>query len=419
MKIGLRVLLFFLFITGYTQQSTVTTVNFEGAKRTKISFLENFVKVRTGNLLDSLVLKEDVQRLKQLPSIANAVFRVDANTENHYSVVYTVEEHFTLIPFANLYTSTNDEFAYRIGVQEYNLLGKNMILGGFYQRDIFNSYGINFRAPYIIGGNLGFAMSYNNIATLEPVFINDLTADYKYKNKAFEVLGLYNINNKNKIDFGINWFTEDYNYITGATSPNVPQDLKVDKYLYKLIYSYENIEYDYHYRSGFSSVLNFQYVKSPDENLPEFLIGFNDFIYYKRLGYRGNWANRLRLGIASNIDTPFAPFSVDNNVNIRGVGNKIDRGTGTIVFNTEYRYSFMDRDWFALQGNFFVDSGTWRNPGGDFSDFTDRESIRVYPGIGLRFIHKRVFNAIFRIDYGHGITKNASKGIVFGIGQYF
>lgn len=127
----------------------------------------------------------------------------------------------------------------------------------------------------------------------------------------------------------------------------------------------------------------------------------------------------MRFGIASNIDTPFAPFSVDNNVNIRGVGNKIDRGTATIVFNTEYRYSFIDKDWFALQGNFFIDSGTWRNPGGDFSDFTEKESIRVYPGIGFRFIHKRIFNAIFRIDYGYGITKNASHGIVFGIGQYF
>ena len=34
-------------------------------------------------------------------------------------------------------------------------------------------------------------------------------------------------------------------------------------------------------------------------------------------------------------------------------------------------------------------------------------------------IHKKMYNAIFRIDYGLGITKDSSKGIVFGIGQYF
>jgi hypothetical protein len=37
----------------------------------------------------------------------------------------------------------------------------------------------------------------------------------------------------------------------------------------------------------------------------------------------------------------------------------------------------------------------------------------------LRFIHKKIFNAIFRIDYGFGLTQGSSRGIVFGIGQYF
>ena len=62
---------------------------------------------------------------------------------------------------------------------------------------------------------------------------------------------------------------------------------------------------------------------------------------------------------------------------------------------------------------------TPRNPGGSFGDFSDRQNIRIYPGVGLRFMHKRIFNAIFRIDYGYGITKDASRGVVFGIGQYF
>jgi hypothetical protein len=125
------------------------------------------------------------------------------------------------------------------------------------------------------------------------------------------------------------------------------------------------------------------------------------------------------LGLASNDKTPFAPFSVDNNVNIRGVGNIIDRGTGSIVLNTEYRYTVIDKSWFVLQGNAFVDAGSWRNPGGEFVDFVDSKNFRIYPGLGLRIMHKKIFNAIFRIDYGYGITKNASRGFVFGIGQYF
>jgi outer membrane protein insertion porin family len=160
-------------------------------------------------------------------------------------------------------------------------------------------------------------------------------------------------------------------------------------------------------------------VGSSDVALPEFLIGFNDFSYYKRIGNRGNWTNRLRLGLASNVNSPFAPFTVDNNLNIRGVGNTIDRGTGAIVFNTEYRYTLVDKKWFILQSNVFIDGGSWRNPGGNLGDFLENENLRIYPGVGLIFMHKRIFNAIFRIDYGYGITKNSANGIVFGIGQYF
>jgi hemolysin activation/secretion protein len=101
------------------------------------------------------------------------------------------------------------------------------------------------------------------------------------------------------------------------------------------------------------------------------------------------------------------------------VGNTIDRGTGSIVLNTEYRYTFYDKAWFALQGNAFIDAGSWRNPGGQLDDFAAASNFRVYPGVGLRFIHKKIFNAIFRIDYGVGVTKNATSGLVFGIGQYF
>jgi outer membrane protein insertion porin family len=195
--------------------------------------------------------------------------------------------------------------------------------------------------------------------------------------------------------------------------------LNVNKHLLKLIYDYEDIAYFYHYLDDFRSNFNFQYVGSSDAALPEFLIGFNDFSYYKRIGNCGNWANRLRLGLASNVDSPFAPFTADNNLNIRGVGNTIDCGTGAIVFNTEYRHTLVDKKWFVLQSNVFIDGGFWRNPGGNFSDFLDNENLRIYPGVGLRFVHKRIFNAIFRIDYGYGITKNSANGIVFGIGQYF
>ena len=419
LRLSFVVISLLICAVGLAQENLVTDVKIQGAKRTKTSFIKKLLKMQPEMALDSTLINDDIERLKRLPSIAHAYFEVFSSDQTRYAVHYTIEENFTLIPFANLFTSSNDDFAFRIGLQEFNFLGKNITLGGFYQYDIFNSYGLSVRAPNLFSNKLGLAVNYHDFTTQEPVFFDNTTADYRYNNEGFEVLGLYEFDFRNRMELGVSLFTEDYSYLSGATNPQVPLALNVDKHLFKLIYEYNGLEYFYQYLEGFRSALNFQYVGSSDATLPEFLIGFNDFTYFHRVGERGNWASRLRLGLASNVDTPFAPFTVDNNLNIRGVGNTIDRGTGAIVLNTEYRYTIIDKNWFVLQSNIFVDGGSWRNPGGGLGDFADSQNIRIYPGVGLRFIHKKIFNAIFRIDYGYGITEDSSRGIVFGIGQYF
>ena len=417
----LLIIIFSIASFANAQEYKVADLKIQGNKKLKSSFVKKIAFIKSGVVLDSSVIEEDIKLLKRLPSIAHAYYQVfPAEEENEYNVFYNIEENFTIIPSANVYTTNDDEFAYRLGLYEFNLFGQNITFGGFYQKDIYDSYAINFRAPFLFSRKLGLAVNFQDLTTQEPVFFDNTTADYKYNNESIEILGLYQLNFTNRFELGINYFTEDYEYKSGATSPDIPQALVVKKLLYKLIYEYNNLNYDYQYVEGFRSIFNFQYVHSrDDEQLPDFLIGWNDFQYFARLGKRGNWASRLRLGVATNDETPFAPFSVDNNLNIRGVGNTIDRGTAAIVLNTEYRHTLYEKGWFALQGNAFIDAGSWRNPGGSFGDFGDSQNLRVYPGLGLRFIHKKIFNAIFRIDYGVGITPDSTQGFVFGIGQYF
>lgn len=413
-------ILFYCFIyQGFSQDNIVADLKVQGNKRLKSSFVKKLSTIKSGVVLDSSLIESDIKRLKRLPSVSHAYYQVFLSEDNKYNVFYNIEENFTLIPSINVYTTNNDEFAYRLGLYEFNLLGQNITFGGFYQKDVYSSYAINFRAPYLFDKQWGLAINHQDLTTLEPVFFDGTTADYRYNNKSLEILGLHEIDFKNKVEFGINYFTEDYQYKAGATNPGVPQELRAHKLLYKAIYEYNNLDYFYQYISGFRSMFNFQYVTSTVDMLPDFFIGWNDFYYFDRIGNKGNWASRLRVGLSSNDDTPFAPFSVDNNVNIRGVGNTIDRGTGAIVLNTEYRYTLYEKNWFILQSNAFIDAGTWRNPGGTLRDFTNSDNIKVYTGFGFRFIHKKIFNAIFRIDYGIGITKNGTNGLVFGIGQYF
>lgn len=422
MKKKLFLLLFFLFITFfYGQDKRISNLKISGAKKIKVAYLKKILTCKKGSVLDSTILKEDVIFLKRLPAIRNANFKVFNNKDN-YTVEIAIEENFTIIPEVNFWTTTNQQFSYKLGLYDYNFLGRNITFGGFYQNNGFNSYGVNFKAPNLFSKKWGLAVNFQNWKSEEPLYFGENTANYLYNNTSFEVLGLYQINLKNTLDFGVNIFSEKYRYLTGATSANIPLNLNLDKALLKFIYSYNNLNYSYQYVSGFKSTLFAQYVVTKNNFQSHFLIAWNDFFYYTRIGKKGNWANRLRFGLASNDNTPFAPFALDNNVNLRGVGILIDRGTGTFVLNTEYRHTIYDKNWLAIQTNVFTDFGSWRNPGGKLNDFVQSQNVRIFSGVGLRFISKKVYNATFRIDYGFKVfdgNNNANGGLVFGVGQYF
>lgn len=415
----LRFFLFFLFsVSCYSQVKSISKIDFLNTKRMDKKFMTNLIISKVGSELDSTKIAKDVIFLNRLNGVSKAEFEVLKLEDQTYQINYMIVENKSLIPAFDAGTNIGTGF-YRIGLYEFNLLGKNNSVGGFYQYNGFNSFGINLSSPYLFSSKFGLQGNFQRLTSREPIFFDNLKADYQYTNTACEFLAVYQLDYKNQIKIGGSMFEENYQYIDGATSNLVPKNLEVSKSLAKFQYTFDKLNYDYYLISGFKSDFLFQFVSTKNEYQNTFLIGWNDFLYFKRYGKSDNFASRLRLGLASNNESPFAPFSVDNNLNIRGVGNIIDRGTGTIVLNTEYRKTLYEKGWFVLQGNAFVDAGSWRNPGGELIDFANSKNFRIYPGVGLRFIHKTIFNCTFRIDYGYGITKNASNGFVFGLGQYF
>ncbi|WP_343330621.1 outer membrane protein assembly factor [Polaribacter staleyi] len=408
----------------FSQENTIVDVEIKGIKRINESFIHKLIQTKKGIVLDSASIEKDIILLKRLPAVSHAYYKVVPETENLYNVRIYIEENFTIIPAVNFWTTTNQQFSYKLGLYDYNFLGRNITFGGFYQNNGFDSYAINFKAPNLFSRKWGLALNHQNWKSEEPLYFGEKSANYLYNNISFEVLGLYQINLKNELNFGVNFFNEKYQYLSGDTDASIPTiPIDLDKALFKLVYNYDALDYYYYqYVSGFKSTLYAQYVATKNNYQNSFFIAWNDFFYYKRIAEKGNWANRLRFGLSSNQKTPFAPFALDNNVNLRGVGILVDRGTGSFVWNTEYRHSIYDKKWLTIQTNVFTDFGSWRNPGGQLNDFLKSENVRVYSGLGLRFISKKIYNATFRIDYGFRVSNNPGQskgGLVFGIGQYF
>ena len=415
------ILLFILnFCTILFSQENIEKINWNGNKRMNVKFMSNFIQSKETEPLDSLKLDYDVQALTRLNGISKVTYTITKIESNsNYIVDFTLIENYSLIPNLSLWTTDDAAAAYRLGLYEYNLFGKNVTAGGFYQYNGISSYGVNFSAPYLFTENLGIETSFQKLGSIEPIFFDTNSARYEYINTAFELLGVYRTSFKNTIKVGGSIFNEEYAYKSGATNPSVPLNFNIDKLLFKATNNYDNLKYEFYLVDGIKNTSNFQFVTQSNSFQNEFLIAWNDFTYLKRIGNTGNFGTRIRLGLASNDVSPFAPFALDNNLNLRGVGNIIDRGTGSFVMNTEYRTTLYEKGWFVLQSNAFVDLGSWRKPGGSLNDFIQSENFRVFPGVGLRFIHKTIFNAIFRLDYGFGINENGAKGLVFGIGQYF
>ncbi|WP_424962059.1 POTRA domain-containing protein [Ekhidna sp.] len=412
-KLVLAILLLSSF---FAEAQKITTINFEGLKKTKQTYLSQFLPFQIGDELDSAKLEETKQRLVNLEMFADVAYQVE-QIDGDVKITFQMMELYTLLPIFN-FGGIEENFWFQVGASEVNLRGKGNKLTMYYQYYDRSSFATHLTLDRIKQSQWGLNFNFIKWSTLEPLFFSNNVVEYEYDNYTLGIDAIHHFNFRDRIEFGSAFFIEDYQKYTPGAFEGAPENVNKHKILGKIRLIQNRVNHHFFYLNGGHNQLNLQTVQSLD-NDPPFYIIFNDLKYFKRIGAYGNIASRLRLGLSSNEESPFAPFVLDSYVNIRGVGNRVDRGTGAIILNAEYRHAFIDQRNIAIQGVIFSDSGSWRNPGGDFADFVDSENFQLFAGGGLRLIHKKIYNAIFRIDYGINLQDQNMNGFVLGIGQYF
>lgn len=403
----------------FGQAATIEKLTIQGNKNTNTEFILDLVKSETGQNLDSTQVQRDVQMLIRLPSIAHAYFQVHALQDSLYELVIGVEENFTIIPYADI-QNRGTQLWWTAGVSEHNLFGRNMMLDVFYRYSGKNSYGISYRAPFFLNGKWGFATSFKSFTSDEPVYFNTTQGIYEYKNRSTELLGLYQLNFYNRIELGGSYFKETYTHLRGAEEvPDRPDVIQFDKYLFKGFHQYRHLTQYYHYLSGYEVNTQFQHVRAVQSGLIDFNMLDVSLVRYARIGDKGNLASRALAGISTNNQTPFAAYAVDNQNNLRGVGDRVKRASAQLALSGEYRHTVFENPWFATQTVGFADFASFRLAGAPVDNFLAPENLYLQTGVGLRFILKRVYSASLRIDYGIGLLQNNPHGLVIGLGQYF
>jgi len=402
--------------TGYChgQELVIESISISGLSKTKEDHLRQYLNLQEGDKLDSLVLETNRQRLANLEILGDVQYKVHT-TSSKAAVEFHCKELTTLLPILN-FGSLQDNFWFRVGASESNLMGVGKKLTAFYQYYDRSSIFINYSVPRISNSRFGYNASVIRWATIEPLYFDEGVEFYNYDNNTYGASGIYHFNFNNNIEIGGAYFEEHF-FKKSSTSFG-PSDVRKQKLLGKIIFKSQHINYHYFYLQGWDNSFNFETVATRNENVP-FYIVYNDTRFFKRIGAKTNIGVRFRTGLSTNNDSPFAPFVLDSYINIRGSGNKVDRGTGTLIMNLEFRQTLIDKKSFALQGVVFSDAGSWRLPGGDFNDFLDMDNLKTFVGGGCRVIYKKAYNAIIRIDYGVNVQYKKDRAFVLGLGQYF
>ncbi len=419
-------LLIFAFIMTidvcYGQQAnskSVGNIRFEGIEKSDEEYLTQFIlSHQSTDPSDSLILS-DVQRLKNLSGIAH----VDYRKENHDGIeqlVFEIEERRTLLPILNSGGIT-DNIWFQVGFTDINWLGKGQVLSAAYlNNDGRHSGNVYYKNQRIKQSDWGYTASISSWSSLEPLYFPEATVNYEYGNDGIGLTAIRHLDLHRQFEFGATYFIENYKKSQEQFSDVSvgPDQLKQVKWLTKLQYSENHLNYHYFYLKGIEWNALLQNVYNTDDRS-----WFHSILLqaktYARIGARGNLANRFRIGVASNNDSPFAPFVADSHVNIRGIGNRIDRGTAQLILNTEYRQALLENSRWGIQVVSFADAGTWRNPGGQLTDLFDPDQFRIFVGGGIRIIYHRIYGATLRLDYAVDVLNQHQRGFVVGLGQYF
>ena len=406
--------LFLYFPLAAHAQETITEIRIEGLTRIKEVYIRQFILSKTGEQYDSMKIATDRQRIANLEIMGNVLVEYSTITDG-FVIIFRCQEMFNTIPIFAL-GKTPETFWCRVGIQDANIGGMGNKLIAYYQYYDRHSIFLNYQLTRFRNRPWSYSGNFTRWATIEPLTINQTVVDYNYSNLTGGISVIRHLGFRESVEIGLSGFQEYYTKLQDTQELEAIDELKRRGVLIKVIGRSNHINYSSFYLQGFSTQLNTEIIKRTEDQTLFFII-FNDFKYFHRVGRKGNLATRLKLGLSTNEDTPFAPFVLDSYLNIRGVGNRVDRGTGSIVTNIEYRQTFLDKRLFAAQAVAFFDFGTWRKPGGDFSDFGKTENMRAFGGMGFRAIYKRAFDTMLRIDYGYNYNKTG--GFVIGIGQYF
>ncbi len=419
MKIAFQILILFVLMSVNLFSQTISHVKFEGLTHTKEDYLNRIIKCKQGMDYDSLIVAQDVQSLKNL----NLFFSVNSKsifnqTDSTYIVIFVIKEAKYLYPLIAI-SGFKDVLKIQAGVNHINWKGEHKTVGFLYQYYDRHSFSFYQKTPRHKNGKTGHSLTLSKYSTVEPLYFNQGKSFFNFDNYSFGLSGFYWLNNKINIELGGQLMYEKY-----VQKDTVQLDLpsmrfEFYKYQIKSAFNFNSVNFLYERLNGIKYKFYTELIETHNYPMASFLKLTSNISYYKTVNKRSNFAFHHQFGIATNNNSPFSPFVIDGFLNIRGVGNRIERGTAENIINIEYRHTILNKKYFTLQGIAFSDYGSIRDAGESIHQIFDFKNDYFYSGIGVRLHSKFFYKSIFRLDFGTNLQNINQNGFSFGVGQFF
>ncbi len=399
-----KTVLLLFFIIPFLVYSQDDEIFFSGTKRTSTKWLNSLSDYR-----DSTSIMESLQN-------TGLFQQVNAQREDNRLYFDVIEKSY-FVPFLGFELSKNHQDYYYLGVSDFNLFGRGIQL--YTAAEWFGKVS----GEIYVDASRMFRFRHGPIAnikqknTIEPIYFGSGSYDYDYSLNLGRIGYGYWISPLIQVGITGSYFGESYDYI-GVDEIGLPEIDLVEKWNAQLFSNMQRLTYDYEMIEGYRVYLNYDYTNEFKQDFPAHkgeVIG----IYYLRPTKKTMVAGRAKLGYSTFNGSPFPPFFVDDFTNVRGAGDRVERGSAETTINLEVRTRLVNKSNIYSQLVVFSDYSTIlpsdykTNPQG----FWNYDFYRL--GMGLRLGSYRFYNLCLRADASFDPIDWGFSGFVIGVGQYF
>lgn len=307
--------------------------------------------------------------------------------------------------------ATKDLYRLQLGIIDFNSLGRGGLINLYIRQYGRTSFFFSGDYPYLLRKKRGFALNLQKNSTFDPVYLT--TGTYEYNHDLWSALFFYrydkNLNTIYKIGGGYQ-YQEFWKRKSDSLINYLPYKQQTNRFMIRLNYKYYKIDYEKVYQQGYSAEITAESITSFEglgqKKLNNELSGnalkyLLELKYYNQPYRKGNIAARVRLGMA--LAKQFDQFLIDDNVNIRGAGYRVERRPYEFSVNLEYRQTCFQHTYGSVQ----------------LVGFGDYTPGFIHSGMGIRMYIQKLHNVVLRCDYGINVSNFSKKGFVAGIHQYF